>query len=242
MSLLSIENCTKRFSGLTALNNVSLEICDNDIFGLIGPNGAGKTTLFNVITGTYIPNEGKIKFRGKDITRLPPELVCRKGISRTFQVPKPFVELTVLQNVMVGTTLRNSTKQGRKKALEIIESVGLAEKRDFFAGDLTVPELRKLELAKALATDPKVIFLDEVMAGLRPGEIKEALAMLKAINTQGITLIVIEHILEAVMTICNRILVLNYGEKIAEGSPEQIANDPAVITAYLGDEYVYTKG
>jgi len=241
MNILSVENCTKNFSGLKALNEVSLEIEKDKIYGLIGPNGAGKTTLFNVLAGVYPPDRGKIRFKGNDITGVTPTKICRMGMSRTFQVPKPFIELTVVQNIMVGTTMKSSLRKGYGKALEIIEFVRLKEKTDYLTGDLTIPDLRKLELGRALATEPKVILLDEAMAGLRPSEVKETLSLLKQINAGGVTLVVIEHIMEAVMTICNRIAVLNYGKKIAEGTPDQIANNADVISAYLGDEYVFPE-
>jgi branched-chain amino acid transport system ATP-binding protein len=197
--------------------------------------------LFNVLAGVYPPDRGKIRLDGNDITGVKPANICRMGMSRTFQVPKPFIELTVMQNIMVGTTIKNSLRKGYRKALEIIEFVGLKEKMDYLAGDLTIPDLRKLELGRALATEPKVVLLDEVMAGLRPLEVKETLSLIKRINAGGVTLVVIEHIMEAVMTISNRIAVLNYGKKIAEGTPEQIANNADVISAYLGDEYVFPE-
>lgn len=238
MKILSSGNCTKYFSGLAALKDVSLEIEKGDIFGLIGPNGSGKTTFFNVITGVYAPNHGQIKLNGLNITGFSPSDVCRRGLSRTFQVPKPFGELTVVQNVMVGTAIGSTVQKGAKKALEILDFVGLKEKATSLAGSLTIPDLRRLELAKALSTEPQIILLDEVMAGLRPSEVKKTLELLRYINSQGITLLIIEHIMEAIMTICNRIAVLNYGEKIAEGAPNEIATNPEVIAAYLGDEYV----
>ena len=241
MNILSVENCTKKFSGLKALNEVSLEIEKDAIYGLIGPNGAGKTTLFNVLAGVYQQDRGKIRFKGNDITGVTPTNICRMGMSRTFQVPKPFIELTVVQNIMVGTTMKSSLRKGYGKALEIIEFVRLKEKTDYPAGNLTIPDLRKLELGRALATEPEVILLDEAMAGLRPSEVKETLSLLKRINAGGVTLVIIEHIMEAVMTICNRIAVLNYGKKIAEGTPDQIANNADVISAYLGDEYVFPE-
>jgi branched-chain amino acid transport system ATP-binding protein len=240
MNIIQIENCTKTFAGLVALDKVSFQVRRGDIHGLIGPNGAGKTTLFNLLAGVYKPNKGKIQLNGKDIVGLKPENICRRGISRTFQVPMPFAELTVLQNVMVGTTMKLSIKDGRKKAMDILEYVGLIEKSDQIAGNMAVPDLRRLELARAMSTSPDLILLDEVMAGLRPTEVKECLSLIKGINKKGITIIVIEHIMEAVMTICKRISVLNYGRLIAEGNPEEVSNNEEVIGAYLGDEYVFT--
>ncbi|NQT56633.1 MAG: ABC transporter ATP-binding protein [Desulfobacteraceae bacterium] len=237
MVVLSIESCSKLFSGLLALSNVSLAINEGEIMGLIGPNGAGKTTLFNVIAGTYRPSEGRVLLGESVISGMAPEMICRKGVSRTFQVPKPFLELTVLQNVMIGTTLKNDYREAQRKAAEVLKGVGLYEKKEDYATNLTVPDLRKLEVAKALSTEPKLILLDEVMAGLRPNEVKDTLLLIKQINQQGVTFVVIEHNVEAVMSICDKICVLNYGEKIAEGTPEDIANDTEVISAYLGDDY-----
>lgn len=237
MVVLSIESCSKLFSGLLALSNVSLAINEGEIMGLIGPNGAGKTTLFNVIAGAYPPSEGRVLLGESVISGMAPEMICRKGVSRTFQVPKPFLELTVLQNVMIGTTLKNGYREAQRKAAEVLKRVGLYEKKEDYATNLTVPDLRKLEVAKALSTEPKLILLDEVMAGLRPNEVRDTLLLIKQINQQGVTLVVIEHNVEAVMSICDKICVLNYGEKIAEGTPEDIANDTEVISAYLGDDY-----
>jgi branched-chain amino acid transport system ATP-binding protein len=240
LNIIEIQNCTKTFAGLVALDKVSFQVKKGDIHGLIGPNGAGKTTLFNLLAGVYKPDKGNIQLNGQDIIGLKPEKICRKGIGRTFQVPLPFGELTVLQNVMVGTTMKLSIKDGRKKAKEILEYVGLMEKSDQIAGKMAVPDLRRLELARAMSTDPDLILLDEVMAGLRPTEVKECLYLIEGINKKGITIIVIEHIMEAVMTICKQISVLNYGKLIAEGKPEEISNNEEVIRAYLGDEYVFT--
>lgn len=242
MSIIEVIDCTKIFTGLVALDNVSLKVEQGDIHGLIGPNGAGKTTLFNVLAGVYKPDKGRIHFKGEKIDGIKPEQICRRGISRTFQVPVPFKELTVLQNVMVGTTISLSLKKGREKAMEILEYVGLREKADQPAGSMTVPDLRRLELARALSTDPSLILLDEVMAGLRPTEVNECLALIEDINRRGISILIIEHIMEAVMTVCRRISVLNYGRLIAEGKPEEVSNNQDVISAYLGDEYVFPKG
>lgn len=239
--MLSVINCSKLFAGLKALDQVSLQVQAGEMFGLIGPNGAGKTTFFNLISGVYKPSGGVISFKDVQISGLSPTQVCRLGISRTFQVPKPFIELTVLQNVMVGTTMKRSISDGKKVAREVLEFVGLDTKADFQSGDLNIPDLKRLELAKALSTDPQVILLDEVMAGLRPTEIREALELLKGINSRGITLVVIEHIMEAVMSICHRIAVLNYGKKICEGTPQEVACNSEVIKAYLGDEYVFSQ-
>jgi len=242
MSIIEIVDCTKIFAGLVALDNVSLKVQQGSIHGLIGPNGAGKTTLFNVLAGVYKPDKGHVHFKGEKIDRIKPEHICRRGISRTFQVPVPFRELTVLQNVMVGTTISMSLRKGREKAMEILSYVGLGEKADHPAGNMTVPDLRRLELARALSTDPSLILLDEVMAGLRPTEVNECLALIEDINRRGISILIIEHIMEAVMTVCRRISVLNYGRLIAEGKPEEVSNNQDVISAYLGDEYVFPKG
>jgi len=238
MALLEINNLTKRFGGLVANDSVSAEVNEGEIVGLIGPNGAGKTTLFNCISGFYRPDGGSVVFEGKDITRFSADRICREGMARTFQIVKIFKDMTILENVMIGAFCRTaSPERARQEALKTLEFVGLAEKRDIPGGSLTIAEKKRLELARVLATQPKLLMLDEAMAGLNPMETHEAVELLREINAQGITLIVVEHVMEAIMTISDRIVVLDYGRKIAEDVPQNIAVNEEVIKAYLGERY-----
>lgn len=237
-TLLELKDLTIKFGGLTAVNKLNTQLHAGEAVGLIGPNGAGKTTAFNLIVGVYQPTEGQIIFDGENITGLKPNEVCRKGIGRTFQVVKPFGKMTVLQNIMVGAFINTSKQnEARMIATEIMEKMGLQKKQDHLAQNLTIPERKRLEMAKALATKPKLLLLDEVLAGLNPTEIEEAVVLIKSINQEGITVLMIEHVLQATMAICSRIIVLDYGKKIAEGSPQEVTSNPEVIKAYLGDEY-----
>lgn len=237
-TLLELKDLTISFGGLTAVNKLNTKLNEGEAVGLIGPNGAGKTTAFNLIVGVYQPTEGKVFFDGEEITGLTPHQVCRKGIGRTFQVVKPFGKMTVLQNIMVGAFINTSRqKEAKQIATEIMEKMGLQAKKDDLAQNLTIPERKRLEMAKALATKPKLLLLDEVLAGLNPTEIEEAVLLVKSINQEGITVLMIEHVLQATMAICSRIIVLDYGKKIAEGSPQEVTSNSEVIKAYLGDEY-----
>jgi branched-chain amino acid transport system ATP-binding protein len=239
MVLLEVNNVTKRFGGIVALNDVSLTLNEGEILGLIGPNGSGKTTLLNVISGFYLPDAGSIKFEGADISRSRPSSICRKGIARTFQIVKPFSGMTVLENVTVGALLRSkSIKEAHRKTEEILQFLGLIHIMKKTASDLTLADLRRLELARALATDPKLLLLDEVVAGLNPKEVDDMILLIKRIIKDGITLIIVEHVMRLIMSLCNRIVVLHQGEKIAEGEPREIANNPRVIKVYLGEKYV----
>ena len=238
MALLEVEKVSKSFGGLMAVRRLDIAANEGEILGLIGPNGSGKTTLFNLITGFLKPNSGMIKFRGENITGLKPHRVCGSGIARTFQLVKPFAQLTALQNVMVGRVYgRNparSLKQAGAESSEILDFVGLGDKRDVVAHSLTLPNRKRLELARALATKPYLLLLDEIMAGLNPVEAEAAMELIKNIRDSGITVIMVEHIVKAVFGISGRVVVMNYGEKIAEGTPQEMAQNQAVIEAYLG--------
>ncbi|MHB1160516.1 MAG: ABC transporter ATP-binding protein [Chloroflexota bacterium] len=237
--ILQVENVTKQFGGLHALKGVSFEVQEGEILGLIGPNGAGKTTLFNVVSGFFRPDQGRVLFAGEQVSHLKPYDVCRRGLVRTFQVVKPFGNLTALQNVMVGSFLQTANPgRARARALEVLELVGLLERQEKVAKSLTIADRKRLEVARALATGPRVLLLDEVMAGLNPTELAQMLEILRRIRAQGVTLLVIEHIMAAIMTVSERIVVLHHGEKIAEGPPKEVARDKRVIDAYLGEEYL----
>ena len=239
---LRVENVGMRFGGLWALDDVSFEVERGTILGLIGPNGSGKTTMMNVVSGVYKPTSGRAMFEGKRIADVPTHEVCHLGIARTFQVVKPFASLTVRENVAVGAMYgRLGTKRSGKDAFartdELLESVGLARVSGRPASDLTIPDRKRLEVAKALALDPELLLLDEVMAGLNHTEVDEALHLLRAVNERGVTLIVVEHLMKAIMSISKRVVVLAEGKKIAEGSPLEVTSSPAVIEAYLGSRF-----
>lgn len=239
MKLLKVNRLTKNFGGLKAVDKLDLSIQDGMILGLIGPNGAGKSTAFNCIAGLYSATSGQVIYKDDDITKLKSYDVCRKGIARTFQLSKPFPNKSVLKNVMVGGFLWSKDRnRAEEKALEVLEFVNLIGKRDVLGKSLTVADRKRLELARALATDPALLLLDEVMAGLRPAEVEEVITIIRKINERGITIFLIEHIMQAIMSLSDLIVVIHYGKKIAEGQPEEIASDEKVIKAYLGEEYV----
>ncbi len=236
---LEVKELTRTFGGLAAVSDVSFGIAPGEIVGLIGPNGAGKTTLFNVVTGFLAPTRGAVNFEGRDISGLLPDRICQRGIGRTFQVVKPFGNMTTLQNAMVGTFFREADlRRARRAAEEILEFLGLTQRREALAKNLTIADRKRLEMARALGTQPKLLLLDEVMAGLNPAEVADMLGLLREIRSRGTTLFVIEHIMAAIMSISDRILVLHNGGLIAQGPPRQVANDRAVIEAYLGESYL----
>ena len=243
MSLLELKGVSKNFGGLRAVSGVSFNMEKGEILGIIGPNGAGKTTLFNTLTGFYKPDSGEVRFEGENLADLKPHHICHRGMVRTFQLVKPFLQLTVLDNVIVAALNRKKTvKEANEKALSTIEFLGLKEKEDTLATGLTLPHRKRLELARALATEPKLILLDEVMAGLTPTETDELIHLLKRVNQQGVTILLIEHVMRGVMALSHRVVVLNYGEKIAEGKPEEIVRNRQVIEAYLGEEFAIAQG
>jgi len=237
MAILKTQDLTRYFGGLAALSNVSIEIRENEIVGIIGPNGAGKTTLTNVIAGIYIPTIGRIIFKGQDITELPAHRRCRLGIGRTFQLARPLGDMNLLENVMVGALFGQGLgqRQARERAREICEFLGIEEvERDVTR--LTALEIKKMEISHALATQPKMLFLDEVMAGLNADETMEMIELVRKINTQGITIVVIEHVMRVIKELTQRVVVLDWGQVIAEGPYEEVSANSQVISAYLGEE------
>lgn len=236
--MLEVKNLTKNFGGLAAVQNLSFKVEKGQIFGLIGPNGAGKTTVFNLINGFYPPTSGEVLFRGEPITGRKPNEVCKKGIARTFQVVKPLSRMTVLENVMVSAFCRvNSIKEAREEALEALEFCGLTHRQDSLAKSLTIGDRKRLEIARAMATRPEAILLDETAAGLNPAELDQAIALIRKIREKGVTILIVEHIMKVIMSISDRIHAINYGQTIAEGTPQEVANNKSVIEAYLGEAY-----
>lgn len=236
--ILQVQGVSKVFGGLQALSNVTFDLPEGEILGLIGPNGAGKTTLFNVINGVYSPTAGRILFLGEDITSKKTYELARRGMARTHQIVKPLNELSVLENVMLGACYgqhQENLRQAEKTAREVLAFVGLEERAEQLAKSLNVAQKKRLEMARALAARPKLLLLDEVLAGLNPSEIAGMVEIVKKIRENGVTIIMIEHVMHAIMNVSDRLIVLDYGRQIAEGSPEEIVNNPKVIEAYLGD-------
>lgn len=240
MSLLEVASVTKFFGGLRALYDISFTLQAGEILGLIGPNGAGKTTLFNIIAGTFPPTSGFVKFDNTEITFLGPRQICHKGISRTYQLVRPFSSLTVYENVLVGIYYGKTEREGKSsvevEATELLQLTGLFQKANIPAKNLTLVGRKQLEIARALATRPQILLLDEAISGLNPAETETVMTLIRDIRNRGVTVIMIEHIMKAVMGLSDRILVLNFGELIAQGTPDQITKNKAVIEAYLGTE------
>jgi branched-chain amino acid transport system ATP-binding protein len=235
-AILSIKGVWKFFGGIQAVNGIDIDVFPGEIVGLIGPNGAGKTTLFHLVSGFYKADRGSILFKGTELTGLRADQICKIGIGRAFQIVRPFIGLTVYQNVLIGSFNRaQNRREAYHQCLEALELTGLSKFKNQLASHLTLAGKKRLEIAKALSTNPEALLLDEVMAGLTPVETEEIMALIRTINAKGITIIAIEHVMEAIMSLSHRIVVLNYGAKIAEGTPEEIANNEAVIGIYLGE-------
>ncbi|WP_321413525.1 ABC transporter ATP-binding protein [uncultured Desulfobacter sp.] len=238
MNLLELRDVTKQFGGLTAVDSLSFSMEKGEILGVIGPNGAGKSTAFNCIAGVFPPTKGEVVFDGQVINGQKPWDLCKKGLGRTFQIVKPFASKSVLYNVTVGAFANTSSRsEAEAKAIEVLKLLNFDDKKDAKSGDLTIADRKRLEIARALATDPRLLLLDEVMAGLRPAEVDEMVEIIRFLRGQGVTILVIEHIMRAIMALSDRIVVIHFGKKIAEGVPEAVASDENVIKAYLGDEY-----
>lgn len=245
IDLLKCIDVSKEFGGLKALKTVNFTVNKNEIAGLVGPNGSGKSTLLNVISGIYKPNSGKIEYLDEDISKLPPHQICARGITKTSQTVQSFIEMTALENVYIGALFGRKTEDdldSLNKAKELLDFVGLSkEKFNVPAKNLNVIELRRIQLARALATSPKLLLLDELLTGLTPKESDEAIALIKRINKQGVTLLIVEHVMRVIMGLCDRVAVLHHGEKICEGNPKEVCNDENVIKVYLGKKFSFDE-
>ncbi len=236
--IIEVQNLTKRFGGLTAVNNVSIHLNREEIVGLIGANGAGKTTLFNMISGVFPPTSGKIIFKGQEIQRCPSHKICKMGIGRTYQIVQPFTALTLLENVMAGALMRHpKIEEAKAIADEIIKMLGIEHLKHIRGNSLTLIQLKRMEIARALATEPEVLLLDEVMAGLNPTERIDLLDTVKRVKNTGVSVIIIEHVMKVIMNLSNRVYVLNQGSLIAEGKPEEVMENPEVIKSYIGEKH-----
>ena len=236
--LLEVEGLTRSFGGVAANEDISFSVAEGAIVGLLGPNGAGKTTLFNCITGFLRPDAGRVRFAGADVTGRSPSELARRGLVRTFQIMRVFPTLTALENVQVGALLRHGrVAEARRRALDLLDELGLGPRAHLRARDLTTAERKRVEIARALATEPRAILLDEAMSGLNPKEVADAVALVRRLRERGLTIVLVEHVLEVVMPLAETVIVLQQGRKIAEGPPQQLAHDPAVIAAYLGPRF-----
>ena len=240
MGYLECDRISKRFGGKVAIRDLSFDINRGEIVGMIGPNGSGKTTVFNLITGYYSPDRGTIRFRGENITNLKPHQICRIGIARTFQQVKPLVNMSVFDNVLTGAFCKAKNRRDAEEiAHQTLGFIGLSEKKNVLSRDLTYAEKRKLEIARALATSPEILLFDETMAGLNSKEIGDAVLLIQKTRDRGMTIVLIEHVMQSITSLSDRVIVLSHGEKIAEGTPQEISKNPKVVESYLGREYVF---
>jgi len=235
--MLVVSNLRRDFDGLTAVHDLTFTVESGEIVGLIGPNGAGKTTTFAMLAGFLPPSSGEVLFRGKRINEMKPHQVCQLGLTRTFQIVQPFPDMTALENIMIGAYVRYpNTMDAKRKAMEVLERVNLSHKADTQGKNLTLIELKRLEIGKALATEPSLLLLDEVAAGLKDAEVNDILVLVRQLNKEGITFLIVEHLMKVIMDLSHRVIVLDFGQMIAQGTPQEISKNPAVLAAYLGKE------